>query len=197
MHSRAGNSLDPDRVGCSDGRNRHLRPPQARSIASSTSKRTSRFSSCSVRQKTVASPRAAEESRPCTVQTIRTLSGRWVRDSRAPDGDLLSGSPLRSQHEHLGPQGVPAAAGLPWGTTPDGELDRQGVVVGAIVATPAVFLTFPLGILGIVLDSMGLDRIKTNPIAARKFLIWSWISFVPGCIVGAVLLVWGLASLVT
>jgi hypothetical protein len=90
-----------------------------------------------------------------------------------------------------------AAPAIPWGTTPDGELDRQGVAVGSIAGTLAVLLTFPLGIAGIVLSCMGLDRVKTNPAAARTLLMWSWILFVPGTILGVVLLGMGVASLLT
>src|SRR5215510_2244159 len=93
----------------------------------------------------------------------------------------------------------PAAAtsGLPWGTTADGELDRKGRAAGFIFGTLAVFLSFPLGVLGIVLNSMGLDRIKTNPIKARKLIRWSWVCFVPGTIAGLALLAAGVAAVVS
>src|SRR5690348_11406178 len=55
---------------------------------------------------------------------------------------------------------------LPWGTTPEGEFDRNGVAAAAVLGTAAIFLTFPLGIVGIVLSCMGLDRIRTEPAAA-------------------------------
>jgi hypothetical protein len=95
------------------------------------------------------------------------------------------------------PPSLPAVASLPWGTTPDGELDRQGVAAGIILGTLAVFLTFPLGILGIVLSCMGLDRVKTDPVAAQKYLIWSWIVFIPGAALGALLLIRGTAGLLS
>ncbi len=98
---------------------------------------------------------------------------------------------------HYVPHADPTDAGLPWGTTPDGELDRRGVAAGAVLGTLAIFLTFPLGILGVVLSCMGLDRIKTDPVAARKLLMWSWILFVPGTLMAVLLLVWGVASLLS
>jgi hypothetical protein len=84
---------------------------------------------------------------------------------------------------------------IPWGTTPEGELTRNGTIVGGVMGTYAVFITFPLGILGIVLSCMGLDRVRRGNPAARKFLLWSWISFVPGTVIGVpltILLVVGL-----
>lgn len=73
---------------------------------------------------------------------------------------------------------------LPWGVTPDGELTRQGTIVGALMGTLAVFLTFPLGIAGIVLSCMGLDRVQRNPRLARRLVTWSWVMFVPGTLLG-------------
>jgi hypothetical protein len=61
----------------------------------------------------------------------------------------------------------------------------------------AVFLTFPLGIAGIVLSCMGLDRVKTDPATARTLLMWSWILFVPGTILGGLLLVMGVLGLLS
>jgi hypothetical protein len=73
---------------------------------------------------------------------------------------------------------------LPWGTTSEGELDRRGTLLGSIMGTYAVFVTFPLGILGIVLSCMGLDRLKRGNPSARRFLVWSWVCFVPGTLIG-------------
>jgi hypothetical protein len=86
---------------------------------------------------------------------------------------------------------------LPWGTTPEGELTRRGTIVGAVMGTLAVFTTLPLGIIGIVLSCMGLDRIRRHDASARKLLIWSWICFVPGTLVGVALIVYGVASLIS
>lgn len=73
---------------------------------------------------------------------------------------------------------------LPWGTTLAGEYTKQGLAVACIMGTFAVVLTLPLGILGIVLSSMGLARIQSAPRTARKFLVWSWVLFIPGTLVG-------------
>jgi hypothetical protein len=77
---------------------------------------------------------------------------------------------------------------LPWGTTRAGELTKKGLAAGSIMGTLAVLLTFPLGILGIVLSCKGLDRVQSDPGAARKFLLWSWVLFAPGTIAGVLLL---------
>jgi len=63
----------------------------------------------------------------------------------------------------------------PWGTTPDGELTSRGVIVGALLGTLAVFTCFPLAILGIVLNCMGLDRVQSDPQHAAGLLRASWI----------------------
>ncbi len=85
---------------------------------------------------------------------------------------------------------------VPWGTTPEGELTTPGTIVGGVMGTYAVFITFPLGILGIVLSCMGLDRIPRQDPAARKYLMWSWICFVPGTVIGVPLTLLLLASFV-
>lgn len=121
--------------------------------------------------------------------------GRWVQVSWTSDRARLSTVTcvVRFSYTpamtHDVPQEVHAATGLPWGTTPDGELDRKGVAAGFILGALAVFLTFPLGVLGIVLNCRGLDRIETDPEAARKLLMWSWILFLPGAILGVLLLI--------
>jgi hypothetical protein len=81
-------------------------------------------------------------------------------------------------------QYAPPALRLPWGTTPEGELTRRGTIVGAVMGTLAVFMTFPLGVLGIVLSCMGLDRVRRGEPSARSFLTWSWILFTPGTVIG-------------
>ena len=82
------------------------------------------------------------------------------------------------------PQYAEPVLGPPWGTTAEGELTRQGTIVGAVMGTLAVFMTFPLGVLGIVLSCMGLDRVRRGEPSARKFLTWSWICFMPGTVIG-------------
>ena len=47
----------------------------------------------------------------------------------------------------------------------------------------------------LVFSCTGLDRIKRREPSARKFLIWSWILFVPGTVIGVPLTLLFLASL--
>jgi len=47
-----------------------------------------------------------------------------------------------------------------------------------VLGTLAVFLAFPVGILGIVLSNMGMNRVSTKPETARKLVAWSWAIFV-------------------
>jgi hypothetical protein len=91
-------------------------------------------------------------------------------------------------------QYAPPAIRLPWGTTPEGELTRDGTIVGAVMGTLAVFITFPLGVLGIVLSCMGLDRVRRGEPSGRTFLIWSWICFAPGTVIGIPAFLLGLGS---
>jgi len=81
-------------------------------------------------------------------------------------------------------QYAPAPTRLPWGTTAEGELTRQGTIAGAVMGTYAVFVTFPRGVLGIVLSCTGLDRVRRGEPSARSFLTWSWICFTPGTVIG-------------
>jgi hypothetical protein len=66
---------------------------------------------------------------------------------------------------------------LPIGIRPDGEMTRTGIVFAFVLGTVAVFLAFPLGILGIVLSNMGMNRVATKPETARKLVAWSWAIF--------------------
>ncbi|HEY3527774.1 MAG TPA: hypothetical protein VGK78_01395 [Nocardioides sp.] len=93
-------------------------------------------------------------------------------------------------------QTVPTDVRLPWGTTPNGEFTVKGTVVASVMGTLAVFVTLPLGILGILLSCQGLDRVARRDHSARRFLIWSWICFVPGTVLGVPLAVLLLASLI-
>lgn len=63
---------------------------------------------------------------------------------------------------------------LPWGTTRDGQLTGPAKVVAGVLGTISVMACFPLGIAGIVLSSMGLDRVTTDPVRARRYLTTSW-----------------------
>ena len=83
----------------------------------------------------------------------------------------------------------------PWGTTPEGEFTRVGIILAFVMGSFAVFITFPLGIIGIVLSCIGLDRIQRGDPSARKFLRWSWICFVPGGLIGTALVILVLLSL--
>jgi hypothetical protein len=79
------------------------------------------------------------------------------------------------------PTAVPAAVPaphLPLGVRADGQMTRNGIAFGFILGTVAVFFAFPLGILGIVLSNMGMNRVSTKPETARKLVAWSWAIFV-------------------
>jgi hypothetical protein len=84
---------------------------------------------------------------------------------------------------------------VPRGTTPEGELTRNGTILGSVMGTLAVFTTLPLGVVGIVLSCMGLDRIRRGDASATTYLRWSWILFVPGTVIGVALLLLGLVRL--
>jgi hypothetical protein len=56
-------------------------------------------------------------------------------------------------------------------------MTRTGIVFAFVLGTVAVFLAFPLGILGIVLSNMGMNRVATKPETARKLVAWSWAIF--------------------
>lgn len=94
------------------------------------------------------------------------------------------------------PPAVPVAVSgqrLPIGVRADGEMTRKGVVFAFMLGTIAVFFAFPLGLLGIVLSNMGMNRVSTKPEAARKLVAWSWAIFavtdciiVPGIVVGVI-----------
>jgi hypothetical protein len=80
-------------------------------------------------------------------------------------------------YEVAGPPPAPVAMPgqrLPLGVRPDGELTRTGVAFAFVLATVAVFLAFPLGVLGIVLSNMGMNRVSTKPETARRLVAWSW-----------------------
>jgi hypothetical protein len=66
---------------------------------------------------------------------------------------------------------------LPLGIRADGEMTRTGVAFAFVLGTLAVFLAFPMGILGIVLSNMGMNRVSTKPETARKLVAWSWAIF--------------------
>jgi hypothetical protein len=94
-------------------------------------------------------------------------------------------------------QTAPEPFRLPWGTTPEGEFTRGGTVVASVMGTLAVFVTFPLGLAGVLLSCAGLDRVRRHEASGRKLLLWSWILFVPGTVVGVPLAIFALAGLVS
>jgi hypothetical protein len=91
------------------------------------------------------------------------------------------------------PAAAPAAMPgprLPLGVRANGEMTRIGIAFAFVLGTIAVFLAFPLGILGIVLSNMGMNRVSTKPETARKLVAWSWAIFVAtDCIMIAAVLV--------
>jgi hypothetical protein len=94
-------------------------------------------------------------------------------------------------------QGATSALRLPWGTTADGEFTRDGTIVASVMGTFAVLVTFPLGVLGVVLSCLGLDRIRRQEPSGRTLMIVSWILFVPGTVIGVPLAIALLVSLVS
>jgi hypothetical protein len=75
---------------------------------------------------------------------------------------------------------VPAPASrqrLPWGLRADGDMTRRGLIFAFVLGTIAVFFAFPLGLAGIVLSNMGMNRVATRPELARTLVAWSWIIF--------------------
>jgi hypothetical protein len=83
-------------------------------------------------------------------------------------------------YEVSGPPAAPVTQPrqrLPLGVRADGEMTPRGVVCAFVLGTLAVFLAFPLGILGIVLSNMGMNRVTTKPETARKLVAWSWAIF--------------------
>lgn len=92
-----------------------------------------------------------------------------------------------------GHQAVPAAGRstrLPLGVRADGEMTRKGIAFAFVLGTIAVFFAFPLGLLGIVLSNMGMNRVSTKPETARKLVAWSWVIFaVIDCIIVPAILV--------
>jgi hypothetical protein len=55
-------------------------------------------------------------------------------------------------------------------------MTRTGLAFAFVLGTIAI-LAFPLGILGIVLSNMGMNRVSTKPDAARKLVALSWWVF--------------------
>jgi hypothetical protein len=92
-------------------------------------------------------------------------------------------------------QTVDTTPTLPWGTTSEGEFTRQGTIVASVMGTLAVLTFLPLGVAGIVVSCLGLDRIRRQELSANRWMLWSWIMFVPGTVVGVPVVLLLLASL--
>jgi hypothetical protein len=88
-----------------------------------------------------------------------------------------------------------AAPALPWGTTDEGEFTRGGTILASVMGTCAVLTFLPLGVAGIVVSCCGLDRIRRRDPSANRWMVASWIMFVPGTVVGVPLALLLLASL--
>ncbi len=88
-----------------------------------------------------------------------------------------------------------AEPALPWGTTGDGEFTRKGTVLASVMGTFAVFTFLPLGVAGIVVSCRGLDRVRRRDPSANRWMVASWIMFVPGTVVGVPLVLLLLATL--
>jgi hypothetical protein len=63
---------------------------------------------------------------------------------------------------------------LPLGVQADGTLTTKAVPVAFVLGTLAVFAALPFGVLAIVLNNMGLERVQTSPRTARLLVAWSW-----------------------
>ena len=92
-------------------------------------------------------------------------------------------------------QSVATTPPLPWGTTSEGEFTRQGTIVASVMGTLAVLTFLPLGVAGIVVSCLGLDRIRRLELSANRWMLWAWIMFVPGTVVGVPVVRLLLASL--
>lgn len=85
---------------------------------------------------------------------------------------------------------APAAApGLPLGVQADGTLTPAAMVLGFITGTVAVLTLLPLGVLGIILNNMGLERVWTAPARARALITWSWVILAASSVLGPSLIV--------
>ncbi|ACZ00469.1 hypothetical protein [Thermomonospora curvata] len=69
---------------------------------------------------------------------------------------------------------APGTTRLPLGVQADGTLTPRAVPIAFVLGTLAVFAALPLGVLGIVLNDRGLERVRTDPQSARKLVAWSW-----------------------
>jgi hypothetical protein len=68
----------------------------------------------------------------------------------------------------------PPPSGLPLGVQADGTLTNKAMPIAFVMGTLAVFTALPFGVLGIVLNNMGLERVQTSPQTAQRLVAWSW-----------------------
>ncbi|SEG82993.1 hypothetical protein SAMN04489712_115120 [Thermomonospora echinospora] len=69
---------------------------------------------------------------------------------------------------------APQPPRLPLGVQADGTLTRKAVPIAFVMGTLAVFAVLPLGVLAIILNDRGLERVRTSPQTARRMINWSW-----------------------
>lgn len=67
---------------------------------------------------------------------------------------------------------------LPLGMDENGDMTFKSTIWAFILGTICVFVTFPIGVVAIVLSNMGMERVATNRPLARKLVAWSWGIFV-------------------
>ena len=80
---------------------------------------------------------------------------------------------------------------LPWGTTRGGKLTPAGAVVAGIAGVVAVVSWFPVAVLAIAVMRVGLDRIPTDVVAGRKYMLAAWVLFAV-CPLTPALVLWAL-----
>ncbi|WP_119731469.1 hypothetical protein [Thermomonospora amylolytica] len=88
---------------------------------------------------------------------------------------------------------APVPVKLPLGVQADGTLTRTAASIGFVLGTVAVLTLLPFGVLGIVLNNMGLERVQTAPDKARTLVSWSWIVLAAASVLGLALIAGALA----
>ena len=66
---------------------------------------------------------------------------------------------------------------LPWGLKRDGTFTRTGEALGFCLGILATFTCLPLGIAGIVLSCIGMDRVRLNLPCSHPYMRASWTCF--------------------
>ncbi|MGF1660934.1 MAG: hypothetical protein ACFCVG_00435 [Kineosporiaceae bacterium] len=83
--------------------------------------------------------------------------------------------------------GAPAGYAAPPPLTPESEDVRGKAILWTILNGVAIFLCGNIGaIVGVILAAVAIGRARTDVPGARRFVKWSWISFVIGFAVGIV-----------